>query len=309
MKRDEPSSPKDIPRTKLVSGADGRLRQSRDESDSIDELWASGVEIRRQEAQEEARRKLRRQKLRQDKGLVGAAKTDVTKLLGKAKKELFGEQSISKPKPKSVRKQVNAPAQKTVEIKLSLPTLPRPSLKPLKRLFGRVPRVVYVVISVVIALALIGFVGYKWFDGRNNGADRSSNSHNSGEEVVGSVTPGYKTVLPDGKTIDQLGGWALVSPPKADPVYAFSDEIGGVKISVSQQPLPPKLQTDDDIANLADSYDAKQVLKAGSTKIYLGTSARGPQSLILVKDKLLILIKSTTIVPSNQWVDYVESLN
>src|SRR4051812_26486041 len=48
----------------------------------------------------------------------------------------------------------------------------------------------------------------------------------------------YQTILPEGKSISDFGGWTRVSPPKTDPVYAYTDEINSTSINVSEQPLP-----------------------------------------------------------------------
>jgi hypothetical protein len=125
-------------------------------------------------------------------------------------------------------------------------------------------------------------------------------------------TPGYATVLPDGKTIDDLGGWIRVSPPGRNAVYAYADKIGGVRIDVSEQPLPPALRnhTSEQMARLAQSYAAKGTLTAAGTTVYIGTSAKGPQSLIFNLDQkgLLVLIKSVSPLADNQWVTYINSL-
>lgn len=121
---------------------------------------------------------------------------------------------------------------------------------------------------------------------------------------------GFQTILPGGKTIKQLGGWQRISPLNTAPVYAFSDKIGDVSISVSQQPLPTSFASDVDgnIAQLATAYSATNSLDAGDTKIYIGTSAKGPQSTIFAKNNLLVLIKSQENISNDDWVKYVTSL-
>ena len=121
---------------------------------------------------------------------------------------------------------------------------------------------------------------------------------------------GFQTILPGGKTIKQLGGWQRISPLNTAPVYAFSDKIGDVSISVSQQPLPTSFANDIDgnIAQLATAYSATNSLDAGNTKIYIGTSAKGPQSTIFAKNSLLVLIKSQENISNNDWIKYVNSL-
>lgn len=122
--------------------------------------------------------------------------------------------------------------------------------------------------------------------------------------------PGYQTVIPDGKSIDQLGGWKRVSPPKTEPVYAYSDTLDSVSISVSQQPLPKTFEGDprDQVAELAKRFNATDEIDANGTKVYVGTSAKGPQSAIFTKNGLLVLIKSQQKIDDKAWAFYVESL-
>jgi len=121
----------------------------------------------------------------------------------------------------------------------------------------------------------------------------------------------YQTVIPEGNTISDLGGWRRVSPPGEAPVYAYSDKIGGVAINVSQQPLPASFvgKVDREIAELAKAYSATTEITAGETKAYLGTSAKGPQSVIFTKNNLLIMIKSQQQITNDAWSDYIKALD
>jgi hypothetical protein len=120
----------------------------------------------------------------------------------------------------------------------------------------------------------------------------------------------YQTVVPKDKSIQQLGGWQRVSPPNTTPVFAYGDTIDGVKISVSQQPLPDSFieGTDAQLDALAKSFGATDEIKATGIKVYIGTSAKGPQSAILIKNGLLILIKSEKKIDDQSWAKYAESL-
>jgi hypothetical protein len=123
-------------------------------------------------------------------------------------------------------------------------------------------------------------------------------------------TLNYATILPEGKTIKQLGGWVLVSPPGISPVYAYTDTLGGISISVSEQPLPAsfKTNTDDQIAELSKGYNADDSVNAKGTVAYIGTSSKGPQSVIFTKNSILLLIKSSDVVSDTTWQTYIASL-
>ncbi len=123
-------------------------------------------------------------------------------------------------------------------------------------------------------------------------------------------TPKFETILPAGTTIDSFGGWTRVSPKDRDPVYAYADVVGKVPINVSQQPLPKefKVDTDKQIKLLAESYTANEKLTLDDMTVYIGTSAKGPQSAIFTKNDLLILIKASTELSSKQWTNYIRAL-
>jgi len=121
----------------------------------------------------------------------------------------------------------------------------------------------------------------------------------------------YQTVLPSGESISALGGWKRVSPPGSGPVYAYIDAIDGIAISVSQQPLPKSFEghSDSQVAELAKKFNATTKIDASGTTVYLGTSAKGPQSVILTKNGLLILIKSQGKIEDSSWATYATALN
>ena len=144
-------------------------------------------------------------------------------------------------------------------------------------------------------------------------------SHEPGGAVQGAQTasgpvpghPSYATLVPSGKSIQSLGGWYRVSPPNSDPVYAFADSVGSVHLDVSEQPLPESFKSDtaDHVSQLAQSFGANEKLTAKGLTIYIGTSAKGPQSVILTENNLLILIRSTDKLTNDQWLAYVSALS
>lgn len=140
---------------------------------------------------------------------------------------------------------------------------------------------------------------------------RHDNSGASGDPTNNTAKPKYQTVLPAGKSINQLGGWRRVSPPGAEPVFAYTDSIKNIKISISEQKLPASFDSDTDnrVGELAKNYNATNKIKADSTTVYIGTSAKGPQSVIFTKKGLLVLIKSANKISESDWSEYISSLN
>lgn len=135
-----------------------------------------------------------------------------------------------------------------------------------------------------------------------------NNAANAGRQVQDLE---YQTVLPKGKSISDLGGWKRVSPNEAAPVFAYTDTIDGVSINVSQQPLPQSFigDTETQITELAKVYNANTKIDAGPVKVYIGSSSRGPQSVIFTKNSLLVLIKSDNNISDAAWANYVRALN
>lgn len=123
--------------------------------------------------------------------------------------------------------------------------------------------------------------------------------------------PDYQTVLPAEKSIEELGGWKLSSPPNNDPVFSYSDSLDQIAISVSQQPIPKSFEGDIDskVAELAEQNNATTELTVDNLKVYIGSSAKGPQSVIFVKDELLVFIKSQERINNDSWSEYIRSLN
>jgi len=155
-------------------------------------------------------------------------------------------------------------------------------------------------VSVAVIIACLAFVVVL---AQQNKANNTSNKS--------SEQPQFSTLLPKGKSITSLGGWSRISPPSSEPVFAYNDTIAGISVNVSQQPLPKSFESnvDTQVAELAKQYSATNQISAGDTKVYIGTSSKGPQSLIFVKNNLLILIKSQQKIDNKDWSKYIESLS
>lgn len=166
-----------------------------------------------------------------------------------------------------------------------------------------------VVMTCVVIVILISSVVAATSMHKQNVAKKAAVATTNTNKILENLE--YQTVLPDGKSIDALGGWKRVSPPDSTAVYAYTDAIDGIAISVVQQPLPPSFKNDVDgqVSNLAKKSDGYSEFNAGSTKFYLGTSAKGPQSVILTKNGLLIIIKSQNKIDPVSWTKYIKSLN
>jgi hypothetical protein len=193
---------------------------------------------------------------------------------------------------------------------------PLPIPKPAPKLTGRSRTVTlfdrlfpfknrFIILGTIVAVIIIGIVVGLIIHQHNVNKTAINNS----AKII--TNPGYQTILPEDATISQLGGWERISPPNSDPVFAYADKIDNVVISVSEQPLPASFGSDVDgqVAELAKKFNATNKITAGDTTVYLGTSAKGPQSAIFVKINLLVLIKSQGKINDDAWVKYIKALN
>jgi len=164
---------------------------------------------------------------------------------------------------------------------------------------------IYVIIIVVVlaTFSMIYLISYMQADSKKKNSeikDKISKLETS--------NPSFSSITRDGLPAT----WKIVSPPGADPVYAYTDKINDVSISVSQQPIPDsfKPNIEENVEGLAQNFDADIKYKAEGIIIYVGTSAKEyrPQSAILVKNNLLILIKSKSPISEQDWIKYVNSL-
>lgn len=124
------------------------------------------------------------------------------------------------------------------------------------------------------------------------------------------VQPNFRAVLPASTSIEDLGGWQKLTPPNSDPFYVYIDEIDSILVNVSQQSLPSGFSSDVDtkVSEVAKGYNATSTLDANGTKVYIGNSAKGPQSVIFSKNGLLILIVSQQKIQDESWISYINSL-
>ncbi|HSX33891.1 MAG TPA: hypothetical protein VLF91_06165 [Candidatus Saccharimonadales bacterium] len=286
------------PRGAFMRGADGQLKPASDDREIAD-IWAEQKRIRLRESIEADKRKAektaKRKQWRQQLFQKGGAPGEVVTL-----------RPTTGHKPKAV------------EIKISMPALPKLPKLPRDNLFMRlraVPGKVWLWIGLAVAIFFVLPTAVHISTSHpapNHTANTTTIKGKATHAATGPVkgTPSYATVLPAGKSITSLGGWSRISPPGRDPVYAYADSIGGVRIDVSEQPLPANFKSDTatQVANLAQNFNASEKLTVGGTTVYLGTSIQGPQSVILAKQSLLILIKSASTLTVDQWTGYINSL-
>ena len=151
----------------------------------------------------------------------------------------------------------------------------------------------------VLLIVLAGIIGWIVISPHHSAAPRTQAPQQASKMTV---------VSPNGKDIKNDGKW--LTPPKSPPLFVYTDMLDGVRINVSQQQLPESFQhnTQEHIADVAKKFNATTKLVAGDTTAFLGTSSEGPQSVLLAKQGLLILIKSEKKITDTSWVRYITSL-
>ena len=221
---------------------------------------------------------------------------------------------------------VTVPARPTVGAQISKPA-PTPAQAPIKLLDEEPPKGFKEKLSergqgllaskrkliVVAGLVLVvGYVGTHLPKSQPKAVVgvKGTQTSKGATELPRNQKPEFKTVLPAGKSIDQYGGWTRISPPDRDPVFAYADKLAGITITISEQPLPENMKsnTEEGINKLANDFSAGETLKVDGNTVHIGTSAKGPQSVIFANNGLLILIKSTSKIDNKAWASYISSL-
>lgn len=122
-----------------------------------------------------------------------------------------------------------------------------------------------------------------------------------------SVSPDFKALTPNNAKLN----WKQSKPEgSSEAVYIYTDSIHDVPIKVSEQPLPPSFRDDPagKIADVAGSFNATNTMQVEGMTVYIGTSTKGPQSVIFSDGKLLVLIKSDLTISTGAWAEYIKTL-
>lgn len=273
----------------------------------VGDIWSEQERIRLQENWEEEERKKQRRQRRKEllrKKVTGVPlptePSDVAPGVDASKSRVA---SSVHTEPKEVILNISMPSMPKITLpRVRIPAMPRVSRKRMI-LFGG-----------IAGIAVVGVVGYQMYQGWSDA--KTVAKPDTGVKIThldsskANGKPDYDTVLPTGKTIKDFGGWVRVSPEDKNPVYAYADQISGVLVNVSEQPLPATFKADVDTAmdDLATKYSANDKQKVGSMTVYIGTSIKGPQSVLFAKGDLLILMKSASKITNNDWATYIRSL-
>lgn len=187
---------------------------------------------------------------------------------------------------------------------------PRPryeKLRPVKQ--RHMPRFL-VKLSLMFAflIVIVAVTQYAFTHLQKQAINRTTTTTTEPSEA-GKVTqenPSFTALTPAGKNV----AWTHLAPPNSADFYAFTDKLEGVSIRVSEQPLPDSFTNNPSgsLTQLARDYNANRNISVNGLTLYIGTSTKGQQSLLLTTDSLLILITSDATLNDKQWTDYITAL-
>jgi hypothetical protein len=193
----------------------------------------------------------------------------------------------------------------TKEIAISL-ALPKVSLlRPFRRLRSALKQLFRWQIAVISAVIVIAIVG--WLVGVPS--LRSPVTGKSAATISQAVVkPTFKTLAPNGALTTTVS--KAITYDQSKKVASFEDTINGVQITVSMQPLPDSVKPDvsANVQKIAEGFAANTKLNVSSGDAYLGTSEKGPQSIVGDKNNLLVFMYSSTKIDQQAWANYFNAL-
>jgi hypothetical protein len=208
------------------------------------------------------------------------------------------------PAHEPLQKATNTPNTPGISIHIALPKLKKPTLS--KKLPKLPKNLTYKKAGIgASALVLVVAVGVIALQTRDSKGEKTGNT---GVLGTASQKPTFEYSLPTGAGHEVKAESVRYDAQRK--VVNFTDSIGGVTITISQQPLPDKFKenTDEEVKKLAESFSANEVLSTANPTAYLGTSAKGPQTVIFSKKGLLVFIQSTKEIDNHDWAEYITNL-
>jgi hypothetical protein len=118
--------------------------------------------------------------------------------------------------------------------------------------------------------------------------------------------PEFKLIFPNGNKSSDYDV-VRISPPEADASFTYLDRFteDGQIFRVTQQEIPGNF----DLAKTATDFQATSIIQVDENVIYHGYSEQGGvQSILFIKDKKLISIRSPQKFSDDQWAGYYLSL-
>lgn len=203
----------------------------------------------------------------------------------------------------------------TIEIKLEVPrfktteAIAKKAHQKSKKLWQYTSFRIAIAGGFVILIALATVIILANNQSKNTAADKEGDAALKQQDVDAKV-PYYETLIPTGKTIEQLGGWTRSSPTDRNAGFVYVDYIRDNRITVNQQVLPEDFKVDTAVQMdaLAKSLNATEVLTVEGLIVHIASSSKGPQTVLFNKKGLLVFLRSSVKLSNDDWIGYINSL-
>lgn len=256
---------------------------------------------------------LDRARLKKDSPDIGDVWEELHKI-NKQEEKAFN-QKIDKVKTKFKKLKIKTPLISKSKTTKKPPKTPKKSTIKLKsHLRKKRVRLVMGLIAIFLCIITVRSVIFKDKTdqlGAKTGASTQMSSGNIDADIPQVDSTEFPLVWPSGKSEKDFK-IVRVSPFGNDTVYAYIDILNNQEIKISQQKLPERFKTERDVKlkELADSFQATNVIQVDEQKIYHGYSQNiNTQSLIFIKKDLLIFIASPQQTRDEIWAGYISGLN
>lgn len=155
--------------------------------------------------------------------------------------------------------------------------------------------------GVVLVVSVVAFTTLRQND------DAGSGKATTVQGVQDKKIPEFDYLIPKDAPQSVSGAVAYDSQRK---VASFSDVIGADSIVVSQQPLPEKFKIDPvgELEKFAKQINANDKIEVGEVTAYSGVSIKGPQTIVLIKNGVLLFMTSDHKLQNKAWFDYIAKL-
>lgn len=153
-------------------------------------------------------------------------------------------------------------------------------------------------LTAVVAVLLISWLIF-------NRPNKVTPTQLNGEQVQ---TPTFATLEPDDDITKTKSG--AIAFDASRNVASYTDSIADIGITLSQQPMPEDFKSDTagKLLAFAANINANEKIEARGTEIYIGTSVKGPQTVVFIKDDKLFFIGADSKLPYDQLQSYIEAL-
>ncbi len=300
------------PKRGTFSLGDVLIERGKHRNDDIGDIWAEQKRIREQDALLEIEYRQAKEKAKQIKATIKKHQIGDETIFGDDLKKYMAK-SPSKPKVSQHLKKGLNYAQSGVR---NVPRPKRPasisSLHITKKHF---------VLGGFVGLVVLSFILRPLVGSPAKPSEPSSGTQGTlGESTATGATDAlqeveateFELLYPAGVNPDNVKV-VKINPENTATVYSYVDKLENSQLRISEQKVPDSFKpgTDAALQKLADSFNAKSIIQIDDSKVYHGKNEAGgtAQSLLFIKNDLLILIAASQAVSDDKWAAYITSFN